>query len=64
MRPYPGKDLPYSKKVFNYRLSRARRIIENTFGILASRWRIFRKPIKGKPENINKIILKARLVVP
>lgn len=39
------------KRVYNYRLSRARRIIENTFGLLSSVFRVFRKPIVIKVED-------------
>lgn len=59
MKPYPGRGLGERKKIFNYRLSRARRVIENAFGILASRWRIFRKPITLHPESVDNIILAA-----
>ena len=57
MRPYPRKnEVDKSQTVFNYRLSRARRVIENSFGILASRFRIFRRPIIAKAENVISIV--------
>lgn len=57
MRLYSGKLLDERKKIFNYRLSRARRTIENTFGILSSRWRIYRKPITMNPKYVDSIIM-------
>jgi len=36
MRPYPRSKLGPAERVYNYRLSRARRIVQNAFGILAA----------------------------
>ena len=46
LHPYSRNNVfDEAKYVFSYRLSRARRVIENTFGMLASRFMIFRRAI-------------------
>ena len=55
-RPYPGKSLPEDERIFNYHLSRARRIIENCFGVLAARWRIFHSPVQTSVATAEKIV--------
>nr|CAI5840915.1 unnamed protein product [Callosobruchus analis] len=52
-----GKALNISKRTFNYRLSRARRLSENAFGILTQVFRIYQRRFKMNPEHVDKIIL-------
>ena len=59
LKPYPGSSLPAKKTIFNYRLSRARRTVENGFGILSSRFRIFLRPIEINPDSAEDIVWAA-----
>ena len=58
LKPYPG-NLTEAQRILNYRLSRCRRVIENTFGILVARWRLFRGPIRASRENVLRFTLAA-----
>ena len=62
MKPYPQKNLSDEERIFNYRLSRTRRISENEFGILANRWRVCRKPFLLSPDKV-KVITYAALTL-
>lgn len=59
LRPYPGSKIngDIEKKIFNYRLSRARRVSENAFGHLVQKFRIYFRSINLLPENVDKVIL-------
>lgn len=59
MKPYGGRMLDASKRVFNYRLSRARRTIENAFGIMSARFQVFRSPINLDAEKTRKVVKAA-----
>lgn len=57
LKPYSRRlALTADEKIFNYRLSRARRIVENAFGIMTSKFRIYRTPIYLSPDKVDKIV--------
>lgn len=48
LRPYPGKQLDcIEKRVYNYRLCRARRVVENAFGLLSLKFRIYNRRMQA-----------------
>ncbi|XP_077327569.1 uncharacterized protein LOC143962118 [Lithobates pipiens] len=51
LRPYSGHNLTEQRSVFNYRLTRARRVVECAFGILANKWRVLHTPIVLNMQN-------------
>ncbi|CAI6368596.1 unnamed protein product [Macrosiphum euphorbiae] len=56
LKPYGGHSLTIKKRIFNYRLSRARRFVECTFGILSNKWRIFHRAINLDPDFATDIV--------
>ncbi|XP_039748888.1 protein ALP1-like [Pararge aegeria] len=62
MKPYLRNDMSHKQKIFNYRLSRARRYIECTFGILSNKFRVFHTPMNVSFSNA-KTIVKACCVL-
>jgi len=59
MKPFSYRQLTTEKQVFNYRLSRARRVVEHAFGILSQRFRVFGKAIPLSPEKAQVIAMAA-----
>lgn len=57
LKPYCSRSLTKEKRIFNYRLSRARRVSENAFGIMSSRFRLLLTNIFKKPEKVVQICL-------
>lgn len=57
LKPYAQHGMSMVQRVFNYRLGRAHRIIENVFGIMSARFRVLRKPIHLDAIKTKRVVL-------
>ncbi|XP_049291680.1 putative nuclease HARBI1 [Anopheles funestus] len=58
LTPFGGVPVRNSpQRIYNYRLSRARRTVENAFGILSNVYRVLRKPMLLEPTVAEKVVL-------
>ncbi|XP_034034854.1 putative nuclease HARBI1 [Thalassophryne amazonica] len=55
MKPLPLQNMTRQQQVYNYRLSRARRVVENAFGLLAARFRCLLVALPLTPDKVIKI---------
>ncbi|XP_069588866.1 uncharacterized protein [Ranitomeya imitator] len=56
LKPYASSDLTPTKRVFNYRLKRARRMVECAFDILTSKWRVLLTTINLKTHTVDEVV--------
>ena len=56
MKPYPHRTAIGHENVFNYRLSRARRIVENASGILCARLRVLLRTMELDVSNAMQVV--------
>lgn len=59
MRPFSRNSLTRERRIYNYRHSRARRIVECAFGMLVKKFRMFETCFLIGPENVKIVTLAA-----
>jgi hypothetical protein len=58
MKPSGNKDMTRKQRIFNYRLSRARRVVEDSLGILANRFQVLLTTMMHEADTV-RLLVKA-----
>jgi len=57
MKPYSKRGMTHKERIFNYRCSRARRVVENAFGILAQRFTCLLNKLRQEADTAQNIVM-------
>lgn len=57
LKPFPSKGISHDEKIYNYRICRGRRVVENAFGILAIRFQVLQTTMRVDVDNVEIIVL-------
>ena len=56
LRPYSSRSLDVARRIYNYRLTRGRKMLECAFVIVCNKWRIFHSAIDVCPDFCDVIV--------
>ncbi|XP_037918342.1 uncharacterized protein LOC119656083 [Hermetia illucens] len=57
IKPFSMRNLSKEETIYNYRISRARRVVENVFRIITPRFRVFQTQINLEPEKASIVVM-------
>ena len=57
VKPYSRQQLTREERIANYRISRDRKVVENSYGILVQRFRVLLTTMEQKPNVVRDIVL-------